>query len=200
MSGAYYDDESSRVRAGRGDDVPRINGGPKPRGVITARVVRSIPTAARSQSFTTSTKSLLGRCGVLVTTAATFVITVVLSTGNMTPAVSTTTLFPVGGQSLYASRGRRHDISIVGAGRALQEEEDTAVIYETELQLFLCNPSLVEEENDAYLVDNESVAMALSRILVLGQVKLCCCTSELSRWRGATHTSRYCGPVFNQCI
>lgn len=76
-------------------------------------------------------------------------------------------------QSLYASLGKRDGFSIVEAGRVLQEEGDVSeprISYETRLQLFICNPSLVEDGNDTYLVDTTRFTLALSRIPGLGQV------------------------------
>lgn len=45
------------------------------------------------------------------------------------------------------------------------------VQYETKLQLFMCNPSLVEEGNDAYQVDDAHLAGALSKVGGLLQVR-----------------------------
>lgn len=93
--------------------------------------------------------------------------------------IASTSETPVEFQSLYASHGERDGISIVEDGRVLQEEEDVGeprINYGTQLLLFMCNPSLVEDGNDASRVDTARLTLALSRILGLGQVKkpLCC--------------------------
>eukprot|EP00903_Cladosiphon_okamuranus_P018775 g17272.t1 len=74
-----------------------------------------------------------------------------------------------GHQSLFASPKSRGGISIVQRkGRVLQEDEAVvttpSVQYETKLQLYMCNPSLVEVGNDAHLVDETRLASALSKI------------------------------------
>lgn len=87
----------------------------------------------------------------------------------------------VGHQSLYASPKNRGGISIVEQPRGRVLQEDTAVVtapivqYETKLQLYICNPSLVEAGNDAYLVDETTLASALSKIDGLRQVKVDWC-------------------------
>lgn len=96
------------------------------------------------------------------------------------PALMGNSAANAGHQSLFASPKSRGGISIVqqsrSRGRVLQQ--DTAVVttpivqYETKLQLYMCNPSLVEEGNDAHLVDETRLASALSRVDGLRQVRV----------------------------
>lgn len=84
----------------------------------------------------------------------------------------------VGHRSLFAPPGGSGGVSIEQSwsrgGRRLQNDEGVVVKpvveYATQLELFMCNPSLVVEGNDAYLVDGTRVAVALGRIDGLGQV------------------------------
>lgn len=62
-------------------------------------------------------------------------------------------------------------------GRLLQAEsgeEDVMgtpiVKYETQLELFMCNPTVISEGNDAYLVGAPQLTNALSRVQGLNQV------------------------------
>eukprot|EP00752_Nemacystus_decipiens_P002102 g2010.t1 len=112
--------------------------------------------------------------GLVVTAAATLA-TLAISVGspNTSEPVSMVinSAVHVGHQSLFASPKSRGGISIVQPSktRVLQEDSDDVVTtpivqYETKLQLFMCNPSLVEEGNDPYLVDETRLASALSKI------------------------------------
>lgn len=101
-------------------------------------------------------------------------VTAVIILALFSRLIVSTSKTPVEFQSLYTSPVERDDISIVKDGRVLQEEgyvSEPRINYETQLQLFICNPSLVEDGNDAYLVDTARFTLALSRILGLGQVK-----------------------------
>lgn len=116
--------------------------------------------------------------GLVVTAAATLV-TVALSLGvsNSSKATFIGNSAAHGGhQSLFASPKSRGGISVVQRkGRVLQEDEAVVttpiVQYETKLQLYTCNPSLVEVGNDAHLVDETRLASALSKVDGLRQVR-----------------------------
>lgn len=77
------------------------------------------------------------------------------------------------------NRGRPGVIAgmgVLGRGRTLQEADEDAVKkpvveYETQLELFICNPTLEIEGNDAYLVGTSELTNALSRVQGLKQVR-----------------------------
>lgn len=104
-----------------------------------------------------------------------------LGTNNTPRSGAMSSPVSVGHQSLFSSPKSRGGISIAqqqsfgwSASRALQEGTVIVPIveYATNLQLFMCNPSLIEEGNDAYLVDEDSLAAALSKVGGLLQVSL----------------------------
>lgn len=153
---------------------------------VTARLVRTLPVAAAAASSTSSWNNpwLVENWGLIIMAAMT-VATVAFSTGTSTPGTMSTSTRG-GHQSLFASPTSRGGISIARAGqqpsspwrrgRALQEgnADDVGspiVEYETKLQLFMCNPDLAEEGSGGYLVDETSLAAALSRVTGLRQVK-----------------------------
>lgn len=107
--------------------------------------------------------------------AAAAVFTIAMSLGKTTPGSRVRPSFTAGHQSLYASPGKRSGVSVAkkGAGRLLQVEAvgKPLVEYETQLQLFMCNPSAVVEGNDAFRVDEESLVSALALVNGLGQVQ-----------------------------
>lgn len=82
----------------------------------------------------------------------------------------------IGHQTLFG-KSERGAISIEGqpgrARRVLQEDvvSQPLVDYETQLELFMCNPSLTAEGNNAYIVGEEEMAAALARVIGLGQVR-----------------------------
>lgn len=157
------------------------------RDAVTTRLVRTLPAAAASSS-TSWNNRLSDNLGLIIMAAVT-VATVVFSAGTSTPGTNKTSTRG-NHQSLFASPTSHGGISIARAGqqssspwprrRALQEENDVGspiVEYETLLQLFMCIPDLVEEEGGAYLVDESSLAAALSKVTGLRQVT---CFSTLS--------------------
>lgn len=117
--------------------------------------------------------------------AAAAIAAVALSMGTSTKLGARTTLSrPVGHQSLLTSSYNSGGISISrrrtsSTGRVLAQEGEEGeivsnplVAYETQLELYLCNPSLVVDGNDAYTVDEARLAAALVRIGGLGEVKM----------------------------
>lgn len=104
----------------------------------------------------------------------------------------------MGYQSLFASPKNRGGISIIqrSTGRVLQEDTPgitTPIVqYETRLQLFMCNPSLVEVGNDAHLVDETRVASALSKIDGLRQVRV---EWHACTWSRGRKSKRYNTPL-----
>lgn len=134
------------------------------------------------RSSSTSNPWLAQHWGILVTAAATLAtIPWLLGTTNSPRPGAIGSSAGVGHQSRFASPKSRGGISIAqqqpsgwSAGRALEEQTivTTPVVkYETNLQLFMCNPTL-EQGNDASLVDEDSVAAALSKVSGLLQVRL----------------------------
>lgn len=78
----------------------------------------------------------------------------------------------------YRNQGRSRVAAALGAlgrHRTLQENGEVldkpVVEYETQLELFMCNPTLVTEGNDAYIVGTAELANALSRVHGLKQVR-----------------------------
>lgn len=92
---------------------------------------------------------------------------------------------PVGHQTIFGKSGRG-GISIEGQprkrGRVLEEEvvSKPLVDYETQLELFIC----AVEGNDAYVVGEEQMAAALTRVSGLGQVR------ERERQRESTFSKK----------
>lgn len=160
---------------------------------ITQRLVRTMPERGPSGS---TTRAWLAQNLRLAIMAAAAIAAVALSLGTSTQLGPRTTLLsrPVGHQSLFASSSyngggisishrpsRRRTTSV----RVLADEEEEGevvskplVAYETQLELYLCNPSLVVDGNDAYTVDEARLAAALGRIAGLGEVRIlpstCC--------------------------
>jgi len=124
-----------------------------------------------------SSNSSLAEGWGLVITAAVALTTLVLSLGGDSRRGAMSSSDRTGNPSLFASPQQRGGISIVqqSRGRSLQENSGAVatptVQYETKLQLFMCNPSLEEEGNDAYQVDDVRLASALSKISGLQQVR-----------------------------
>ncbi|CAM9126605.1 unnamed protein product [Ectocarpus sp. 12 AP-2014] len=144
---------------------------------VSARLVRTMPAARASSS---SLNPWVARNWGLVVAAVATVATVAFSLGttaSTSRSGAMTGSARVGQQSLYASPKSRGGISVAQArrpssvrphGRVLQEETPTVITpiveYGTKLQIFMCNPSLEVERNDAHLVDQASLAAALSNI------------------------------------
>ncbi len=142
---------------------------------VTRRFVRVMGDTGRASS--PSNSSLAEGWGLVVTAAATLA-TLALSLGGNSRHGVISSSDHMGNPSLFASPQQRGGISIVqqSRGRLLQENSGavttrTAVQYETKLQLFMCNPSLAEEGNDAYQVDDARLATALSKVSGLRQVR-----------------------------
>lgn len=70
---------------------------------------------------------------------------------------------------------RWHRRLMAHATRLLTSESDEdyapIVAYETQLELFLCNPSLETENNDAYLVEVPEFTRAITHVQGLEQVR-----------------------------
>lgn len=161
------------------DGALRTRGGSRRGDALIARLVKTMP-APRASS--TSNPWLAQNWGVLVMAAATVAtVPCLLGTTDSPRPGAMTSSTGVGHQSLFATPKSRGGISIAqqrssgwSAGRALQEQTTVTtpvVQYGTNLQLFMCNPS-PEEGNDASLVDEDSLAAALSKVSGLQQVSL----------------------------
>lgn len=130
-------------------------------------------TGRASSSSNSSTSESWG----LVVTAAAALATLALSLWENSRHGVMSSSGHMRNPSLFASPQQRGGISIVqqSRGRLLQENSGAVttptVQYETKLQLFMCNPSLAEEGNDAYQVDDARLAAALSKVSGLRQVR-----------------------------
>lgn len=144
-------------------------------------IARLVKTTRAPRASSTSNRWLAQNWGLLVTAAATLsTIPCFMGTTNYPRSGAMSSPASVGHQSLFASPKSRGGISIAqqqpsgwSTGRALQEEETVAtpiVEYDTKLQLFMCNPTMVEDGGDAYLVDEDRLAAALSKVSGLLQV------------------------------
>lgn len=172
-------------------DTLRIRG-PRRTDTITQRLVRTMPLRG-SSSGSAMTRAWLAQNLRLAIMAAAAIAAVALSLSASTklgPRTAATLSRPVGHQSLFASSSYNgggisisHRLSRrrtrAGTGRVLAGEEGEEgeeyltkplVAYETQLELYLCNPSLVVDGNDAYTVDEAGLAAALARIGGLGEV------------------------------
>lgn len=172
-SGAMSRSDTLRIRGSRRGDT------------ITQRLVRTMPERGPSGS---TTRAWLAQNLRLAIIAAAAIAAVALSLGTSTRLGPRTKLSrPAGHQSLFASSYNSGGISISHrpsrrrtsstAGRALADEEGELVTkplvaYETQLELYLCNPSLVVDGNDVYTVDEARLAAALGRIGGLGEVRI----------------------------
>lgn len=171
----------------RTDNNLRIRASSRRADTITRRLVRTMPERIGSSGSTT-TKAWLAQNLRFAIMAAAAITTIALSLRTSTTLGSRTTirLGSVGHQSLFASSSYNSGgISIShrlsrrtrrGAGRVLEAEGEEDVVskplvaYETQLELYLCNPTLEVEGNDAYIVDETRLAEALARIAGLGEV------------------------------
>lgn len=171
-SGAMSRSDTLRIRGSRRGDT------------ITQRLVRTMPERGPSGS---TTRAWLAQNLRLAIMAAAAIAAVALSLGTSTRLGPRTKLSrPAGHQSLFASSYNSGGISISHrlsrrtsstAGRALADEEGELVTkplvaYETQLELYLCNPSLVVDGNDVYTVDEARLTAALARISGLGEVRI----------------------------
>ena len=200
-------------------DTLRIRGSRRA-DTITQRLVRTMPERGPSGS---TTRAWLAQNLRLAIVAAAAIAAVALSLGASTQlgsrTTTTTTLSrPVGHQSLFASSSYNSGgISIshrpsrrrTTSGRVLADEEEEGeavskplVAYETQLELYLCNPSLVVDGNDVYTVDKARLATALGRIAGLGEVRILsstCChsTDSSSRTTACVDQDRVGGVVLS---
>lgn len=151
-----------------GSELSRRNrgfhrGDPIKTRLVQTRLVRGASTnSSRAQNW-----------GLLAVTAMAMV-TMIFS---MFPASRSVASPPhVGHQTLFG-KSERGAISIEGqpgsARRVLQDDvvNKPLVDYETQLELFMCNPSLTVEGNNVYIVGEEEMAAALARVNGLGQVR-----------------------------
>lgn len=150
---------------------------------IAPRLVRTMPESRRGAPSLSMKSSSRAEHFGLAAMAVAALVTVTFSVGTISPGSNNIKSTPsVGYQSFFASPGSKGGISIKKqswpsqepAGRVLQEEDDvvdtTVVEYTTQLQLYMCNPSLDLEGSDAYEVDETRLAAALGKISGLGQV------------------------------